>query len=177
MESFAQLFEESLARQEMRQGEVITAEVVLIDHNFVVVNAGLKSESYVPLEEFLSDQGELEVKWAISSRSPSKCWKTATAQPACRAIAPSASPPGTSWRSPERQLPGHRYTITGKVKGGLTVMTNGVRAFLPGSLVDMRPVKDTTPYEGKTIRIQGHQARPQAQQRRRVPPCRARSHR
>ena len=62
MESFAQLFEESLARQEMRQGEVITAEVVLIDHNFVVVNAGLKSESYVPLEEFLNDQGELEVK-------------------------------------------------------------------------------------------------------------------
>ena len=61
MESFAQLFEESLARQEMRQGEVITAEVVLIDHNFVVVNAGLKSESYVPLEEFLNDQGELEV--------------------------------------------------------------------------------------------------------------------
>lgn len=52
MESFAQLFEESLARQEMRQGEVITAEVVLIDHNFVVVNAGLKSESYVPVEEF-----------------------------------------------------------------------------------------------------------------------------
>ena len=62
MESFAQLFEESLARQEMRQGEVITAEVMLIDRNFVVVNAGLKSESYVPLEEFLSDQGELEVK-------------------------------------------------------------------------------------------------------------------
>ena len=55
MESFAQLFEESLARQEMRQGEVITAEVVLIDHNFVVVNAGLKSESYVPVEEFLND--------------------------------------------------------------------------------------------------------------------------
>ncbi|MBL8431052.1 MAG: S1 RNA-binding domain-containing protein, partial [Dechloromonas sp.] len=62
MESFAQLFEESLARQEMRQGEVITAEVMLIDRNFVVVNAGLKSESYVPLEEFLNDQGEIEVK-------------------------------------------------------------------------------------------------------------------
>jgi hypothetical protein len=100
MESFAQLFEESLARQEMRQGEVITAEVVLIDHNFVVVNAGLKSESYVPLEEFLNDQGELEVKWAISSRLPSKCWKTATAPRACPAIAPSASPPGTSWKKP-----------------------------------------------------------------------------
>ena len=51
-ESFAQLFEESLARQEMRQGEVITAEVVRVDYNFVVVNAGLKSEAYVPIEEF-----------------------------------------------------------------------------------------------------------------------------
>ena len=61
MESFAQLFEESLARQEMRQGEVITAEVMAIDHNFVVVNAGLKSESYVPVEEFLNDQGDVEV--------------------------------------------------------------------------------------------------------------------
>ena len=60
-ESFAELFEESLGRQEMRPGEVITAEVVRIDQNFVVVNAGLKSESYIDLEEFLSDQGELEV--------------------------------------------------------------------------------------------------------------------
>ncbi|HNQ75097.1 MAG TPA: S1 RNA-binding domain-containing protein, partial [Pseudothauera hydrothermalis] len=60
-ESFADLFEESLARQEMRAGEVITAEVVRIDQNFVVVNAGLKSESYVPIEEFRNDRGELEV--------------------------------------------------------------------------------------------------------------------
>ena len=62
MESFAELFEESLALQEMRTGEVITAEVVRIDQNFVVVNAGLKSESYVPVEEFRNDHGELEVK-------------------------------------------------------------------------------------------------------------------
>ena len=61
-ESFADLFEASLHRQEMRQGEVITAEVVRIDQNFVVVNAGLKSESYIDREEFLNDQGELEVK-------------------------------------------------------------------------------------------------------------------
>ena len=61
-ESFAALFEESLKRQEMRQGEVITAEVLRVDHNYVVVNAGLKSESYVPVEEFYSDRGELEVK-------------------------------------------------------------------------------------------------------------------
>ncbi|MEY4153806.1 MAG: ribosomal protein, partial [Pseudomonadota bacterium] len=61
-ESFADLFEESLKRTEMRTGEVITAEVVRIEHNFVVVNAGLKSEAYVPLEEFKSDLGEIEVQ-------------------------------------------------------------------------------------------------------------------
>ena len=61
-DSFAALFEESLNRQEMRAGEVITAEVVRIDQNFVVVNAGLKSEAYVPIDEFRNDQGELEVQ-------------------------------------------------------------------------------------------------------------------
>lgn len=61
-ESFAALFEESLQRTEMRPGEVITAEVVRVEHNFVVVNAGLKSEAYVPLEEFKNDKGEVEVQ-------------------------------------------------------------------------------------------------------------------
>ena len=61
-ETFAQLFEESLSRKEMRSGEVITAEVVRVDANFVVVNAGLKSESYIPTEEFRNDRGELEVQ-------------------------------------------------------------------------------------------------------------------
>ena len=60
-DNFAAMFEESLSRQEMRAGEVITAEVVNIDHNFVVVNAGLKSESYISAEEFKNDKGELEV--------------------------------------------------------------------------------------------------------------------
>ena len=62
MDSFAALFEESLTRQEMRIGEMITAEVVLVDRNIVVVNAGLKSESVIPVEEFKNDKGELEVK-------------------------------------------------------------------------------------------------------------------
>src|SRR5258706_12426237 len=62
MESFAALFEESLARKEMRIGEVITAEVIRVDDNYVVVNAGLKSESYIPVEEFRSDRGEVEAK-------------------------------------------------------------------------------------------------------------------
>ena len=61
-ESFAALFEESLKRSDMRTGEVITAEVVRVDYNFVVVNAGLKSEAYVPIDEFKNDKGELEVQ-------------------------------------------------------------------------------------------------------------------
>ncbi len=151
MESFAQLFEESLARQEMRQGEVITAEVVGIDHNFVVVNAGLKSESYVPVEEFLNDQGEVEVaigdfvQVAIEMLEDGY-GSTRLSRDRAKRIA--------SWNFLEQDLNDGALvsgTITGKVKGGLTVMSNGVRAFLPGSLVDMRPVKDTTPYEGKTL--------------------------
>ncbi len=149
MESFAQLFEESLARQEMRQGEVITAEVMLIDHNFVVVNAGLKSESYVPLEEFLNDQGELEVKEGDFVQVAIEMLEdgygaTRLSRDRAKRIA--------AWNFLEEALNQGTLvtgTITGKVKGGLTVMANSVRAFLPGSLVDMRPVKDTTPYEGK----------------------------
>src|SRR5262245_30461489 len=62
MENFAALFEESLARQEMRAGEMITAEVIRVDYNVVVVNAGLKSESFIPIDEFKNDRGEVEVK-------------------------------------------------------------------------------------------------------------------
>ncbi|WP_365781385.1 30S ribosomal protein S1 [Oryzomicrobium sp.] len=151
MESFAQLFEESLARQEMRQGEVITAEVVRVDQNFVVVNAGLKSESYVPVVEFLNDQGELEVapgdfvQVAIEQLEDG-FGETRLSRDRAKRIA--------AWNKLDAALADGTLvagTITGKVKGGLTVMVNGVRAFLPGSLVDMRPVKDTTPYEGKTL--------------------------
>ena len=151
LESFAALFEESLARQDMRQGEVITAEVVRMDQNFVVVNAGLKSESYVPVHEFLNDQGELEVavgdfvQVAIESLEDG-FGETRLSRDRAKRIA--------AWNSLEAALnDGSLVTgaITGKVKGGLTVMVNSVRAFLPGSLVDTRPVKDTTPFEGKTM--------------------------
>lgn len=151
MESFAQLFEESLNRQEMRQGEVITAEVVLVDRNFVVVNAGLKSESYVPIEEFLNDQGEVEVKEGDFVQVAIEMLEdgygsTKLSRDRAKRIA--------AWNYLEQALHDGSLVsgaITGKVKGGLTVMTGGVRAFLPGSLVDMRPVKDTSPYEGKTM--------------------------
>ncbi len=150
-ESFAALFEESLNRQEMRAGEVITAEVVRVDYNFVVVNAGLKSESYIPLEEFKNDAGELSVKAgdfvsvAIDSLE-NGFGETLLSRDKAKRL--------SAWMDLEKALEsGELVTgvITGKVKGGLTVMTNGIRAFLPGSLVDIRPVKDTTPFEGKTM--------------------------
>ncbi len=148
-ESFAALFEESLALQEMRTGEVITAEVVRIDQNFVVVNAGLKSESYVPVDEFHNDRGELEVSVgdfvhvAIDALEDG-FGETRLSREKAKRIA--------AWNDLEKALNEGLLVngvITGRVKGGLTVMTNSIRAFLPGSLVDMRPVKDTTPYEGK----------------------------
>ena len=151
MESFAQLFEESLSKQVMRSGEVITAEVISIDHNFVVVNAGLKSESYIDIEEFYNDRGELDVKEgdyvsvAIDALE-NGYGETRLSRDRAKRLA--------AWISLEKSLESGEQvsgTITGKVKGGLTVMTNGIRAFLPGSLIDMRPVKDTTPYEGKTL--------------------------
>jgi len=150
-ENFAALFEESLTRKEMRIGEVITAEVVRMDSNFVVVNAGLKSESFIPLEEFKSDRGEVEVKIgdfisvAIEALEDG-FGETRLSRDKAKRL--------SAWMDLEKALEnGSLVTgmISGKVKGGLTVMVNGIRAFLPGSLVDIRPVKDTTPYEGKEM--------------------------
>ena len=107
-ESFAALFEESLTRKEMRIGEVITAEVVRVDDNFVVVNAGLKSESFIPIEEFRNDRGEIEVKLGDFVRSRSRRSKTATARRASRATRRSASRPGSTSRRRSRRAPRRR---------------------------------------------------------------------
>ena len=148
-ESFAALFEESLARQEMRSGEVITAEVVSIDSDFVVVNAGLKSESVIDAAEFLNDRGEMEVqvgdfvKVCIESLEDGYGSTKLSREKAKRLAA---------WLDLEEAMNEARIIkgmVNGRVKGGLTVMVNGIRAFLPGSLVDLRPVKDTTPFENK----------------------------
>jgi small subunit ribosomal protein S1 len=150
-ESFASLFEESLSRQEMRAGEVITAEVTRVDYNFVVVNAGLKSESFIPLDEFKNDLGEVEVKpgdfvsVAIEALEDG-FGETRLSREKAKRIA--------AWNDLDKSLANGTIVsgmVNGKVKGGLTVMVNGIRAFLPGSLVDIRPVKDTTPFEGKTL--------------------------
>src|SRR5476651_449187 len=150
-ESFAALFEESLTKQDMRAGEVISAEVVRVDHNFVVVNAGLKSEAYIPLEEFLNDAGEVEVQAgdfvsvAIDALE-NGYGDTILSRDKAKRLA--------SWLSLETALESGDFvtgTVSGKVKGGLTVLVNGIRAFLPGSLLDTRPVKDMSPFEGKTM--------------------------
>jgi small subunit ribosomal protein S1 len=150
-ESFAALFEESLARQEMRVGELITAEVVEVTGDEVIVNAGLKSESVISAAEFRNDRGELEVKAgdfvtvAIESLEDGYGSTRLSREKAKRIAA---------WHDLEQAMETNALVsgvVSGKVKGGLTVMVNGIRAFLPGSLVDTRPVKDTSPYEGKEM--------------------------
>src|SRR5690554_7333223 len=150
-ESFADLFAESLKNQDMKSGEVISAEVVRVDHNFVVVNAGLKSEALIPIEEFLNDQGELEVEPGDYVSVAIDAFENGYGD---TILSRDRAKRLSAWLSLEQALESGELvtgTITGKVKGGMTVMTNGIRAFLPGSLVDLRPVKDTTPYEGKTL--------------------------
>jgi len=152
-DSFAAMFEESLTRKEMRAGELITAQVVRVDHNMVVVNAGLKSESLIAIEEFLDAKGELEVKAgdfvtvAIESLENGYGETKLSREKAKRLAA---------WHELEIAMEEGKIVegyVSGKVKGGLTAMVNGIRAFLPGSLVDIRPVKDTTPYENKTMEL------------------------
>jgi len=151
LENFASLFEESLSRKEMRAGELITAQVVRVDQSVVVVNAGLKSESFIPIEEFLDAKGEIEVKAgdfvtvAIESLENGYGETKLSREKAKRLAA---------WHELEVAMEEGKIVegfVNGKVKGGLTAMVNGIRAFLPGSLVDIRPVKDTTPYENKTM--------------------------
>lgn len=153
MESFASLFEESLTRKEMRAGELITAQVVRVEQNVVVVNAGLKSESFIPVEEFKDAAGNIEVKAgdfttvAIESLENGYGETRLSREKAKRLAA---------WIDLEQAMEEGRVVegfVSGKVKGGLTAMVNGIRAFLPGSLVDTRPVKDTTPYENKTMEL------------------------
>src|SRR6187455_370928 len=150
-ESFAALFEESLSRQEMRIGEVITAQVARVDYNIVVVNAGLKSESFIPVEEFKNDKGEIEVKAgdfvsvAIEALEDGY-GETRLSRDKAKRL--------TAWHDLEAAMESGAIVcglVSGKVKGGLTAMINGIRAFLPGSLVDIRPVKDTSPYENKEM--------------------------
>jgi len=150
-ESFAELFEESLKTLNLQPGAIITGIVVDIDGDWVTVHAGLKSEGVIPLEQFYNDAGELtikvgdevhvaldavedgfgETKLSREKAKRAECWIVLEAAFAAEEVV--------------------KGVINGKVKGGFTVDVNGIRAFLPGSLVDVRPVRDTTHLEGKEL--------------------------
>ena len=150
-ESFAELFEQSQSAQKMLPGSIITGTVVEIRNDVVIVNAGLKSEGVIPVEQFRNKDGELEVavsdeiEVALDTVEDGFGETRLSREKAKRAAA---------WTELEGAFE-NTDTITGfivdKVKGGFTVNINDIRAFLPGSLVDVRPVRDTTYLEGKSL--------------------------
>ncbi|MBK5967972.1 MULTISPECIES: 30S ribosomal protein S1 [Thiorhodovibrio] len=150
-ESFAELFEESLTNTQLQPGTIITGQVVAITGDAVIVNAGLKSEGIIPRNQFLSPEGELEVavgddvQVALDAVEDGFGVTRLSREKAKRFAA---------WDSLEKAFDdGETVTgmINGKVKGGFTVELGSVRAFLPGSLVDVRPVRDTAYLEGKDL--------------------------
>ena len=150
-ESFADLFEVSLQTIDMVPGSIITGVVVGIDNDWVTIHAGLKSEGVVPREEFLNEVGELEValgdevKVSLESVEDGFGATKLSREKAKRA---------ESWLELEAKFEENAVVmgvINGKVKGGFTVDVNAIRAFLPGSLVDVRPVRDTLHLEGKPL--------------------------
>ena len=150
-ENFAEMFEQSITQMNMRIGEIITGEVVDINRDVVIVNAGLKSEGVIPVEQFYNEDGELDVKIgdtvevALDSFEDGYGESRLSREKAKRARA---------WtRLEEAQQADEIITgrFTGKVKGGFTVDIGEIRAFLPGSLVDVRPVRDTAYLEEKEL--------------------------
>jgi small subunit ribosomal protein S1 len=150
-ENFAQLFEESLAYSQMQPGMIIPGTVIDISGDFVVVSAGLKSEGVIPVDQFMSEDGQLEVNVgdivdvALDTVEDGFGETRLSREKAKRAKA---------WTSLEEAFEKEEIvkgTITGKVKGGFTVEMGVIRAFLPGSLVDVRPVRDTAYLEGKEL--------------------------
>ena len=150
-ESFAELFEESLANKEMRPGTIVTGTVVDIQPDAVIVNAGLKSEGIIPIEQFYNNQGEIEV--AVGDAVEVSLDAVEDGFGATR-LSREKAKRAEVWKRLERASEeGEIVTgvISGKVKGGFTVDIDDIRAFLPGSLVDVRPVRDTTYLEGKEL--------------------------
>lgn len=150
-ESFAELFEESLSYTDMRPGTIINGTVIDIRNDYVVVSAGLKSEGVIPLEQFKTDMGDVEVnvgdvvEVALDSVEDGYGETKLSREKAKRAKA---------WSVLEEAFEADETVtgvITGKVKGGFTVELSSIRAFLPGSLVDVRPVRDTSYLEGKEL--------------------------
>src|SRR5882762_9186941 len=150
-ESFAQLFEQSLANQRIRPGMILTGLVIDVTEDVVIVNVGLKSEAVIPLEQFKNERGEVEVKAGDNVEVALDSVEDGTGE--TRLSREKAKRARTWTRLEEAFNKSEIVTgvITGRVKGGFTVEIENVRAFLPGSLVDVRPVRDTSYLEGKPL--------------------------
>jgi small subunit ribosomal protein S1 len=150
-ESFAQLFEQSLANQRIRPGMILTGLVVDVTPDVVVVNVGLKSEAVIPVEQFKDESGQIEVKAGDEVEVALDSVEDGTGE--TRLSREKAKRARTWTRLEEAFNKSEIVTgmITGRVKGGFTVEIDNVRAFLPGSLVDVRPVRDTAYLEGKPL--------------------------
>jgi small subunit ribosomal protein S1 len=150
-ESFAQLFEQSLANQRIRPGMILTGLVVDVTPDVVVVNVGLKSEAVIPVEQFKNERGEIEVRSGDQVEVALDSVEDGTGE--TRLSREKAKRARTWTRLEEAFNKSEIVTgiITGRVKGGFTVEIDNVRAFLPGSLVDVRPVRDTSYLEGKPL--------------------------
>ena len=150
-ESFSELFEESMNTVEMEPGSIVTGTVVDIDSEVVVVHAGLKSEGVIPRNQFVTESGEFEIEigdqvkvameivddgWGATRLSREKARRAE-----CWEMLEDAFENGKPIKG----------VLNGRVKGGFTVDINDIRAFLPGSLVDIRPLRETTHLEGKTL--------------------------
>ncbi|EIX9216514.1 30S ribosomal protein S1 [Klebsiella pneumoniae] len=150
-ESFAQLFEESLKEIETRPGSIVRGVVVAIDKDVVLVDAGLKSESAIPAEQFKNPQGELEIQVGDEVDVALDAVEDGFGE---TLLSREKAKRHEAWITLEKAYEDAETVtgvINGKVKGGFTVELNGIRAFLPGSLVDVRPVRDTLHLEGKEL--------------------------
>jgi small subunit ribosomal protein S1 len=150
-ESFSEMFENTLANQRIRPGMILTGLVVGVTPDVVIVNVGLKSEAVIPLEQFKNERGEIEVKAGDSIEVALDAVEDGTGE--TRLSREKAKRARTWTRLEQAFNDGEIVTgiISGRVKGGFTVEIETVRAFLPGSLVDVRPVRDTAYLEGKPL--------------------------
>jgi small subunit ribosomal protein S1 len=150
-QSFAEMFEESLVNQDLRRGAVVTGTVVDIQSDSVIVNAGLKSEGIIPIEEFKNASGELEVEIGDEVEVSLEAIEDGFGE---TKLSREKAKRDEVWRRLEKAFENEdivKGIISGKVKGGFTVDIEEIRAFLPGSLVDVRPVRDSTFLEGKEL--------------------------
>ncbi|APD86413.1 30S ribosomal protein S1 [Alteromonas sp. IB21] len=150
-ENFAQLFEESLQELETRPGSIVKGTVVSIDKDIVLVDAGLKSESAIPADQFKNAEGELEIAIGDEVDVALDAVEDGFGE---TILSREKAKRHEAWVELEKAYEDKvtiKGVINGKVKGGFTVEVNSVRAFLPGSLVDVRPVRDTTHLEGKEL--------------------------